>query len=141
MSMPLVLSDIRRPTFTICACVTSQIAKSFLFDRRSDLLSFRLVARPPPTQDPVNLTISRGFWLLLRSAKYGFHCSTQISSGRSHRQLHCSFCQSTPFSRISALYTYVDSMSRVSSTTTFSSAFYNQASLAASGSLWLCQYA
>ena len=47
--MPLVLSDIRRPTFTICACVTSQIAKSFLFDRRSDLLSFRLVARPPPT--------------------------------------------------------------------------------------------
>ena len=57
--MPLVLSDIRRPTFTICACVTSQIAKSFLFDRRSDLLSFRLVARPPPTQDPVHLTISR----------------------------------------------------------------------------------
>ena len=47
--MPLVLSDIRRPTFTICACVTSEIAKSFLFDRRSDLLSFRLVARPPPT--------------------------------------------------------------------------------------------
>ena len=103
--MPLVLSDIRRPTFTTCGCVTSQIAKSFLFDRRSHLLSFRLVARPPPTQDPVHLTISRGFWLLLRSAKCGFHCSTQISSGRSQRQLHCSFCQSTPFSRISALYT------------------------------------
>ena len=67
--MPLVLSDIRRPTFTTCACVTSQIAKSFLFDRRSDLLSFRLVARPPPTQDPVHLTISRGFWLLLTISK------------------------------------------------------------------------
>ena len=39
----------------LCSCVTSQIAKSFLFDRRSDLLSFRLVARPPPTQDPAHL--------------------------------------------------------------------------------------
>ena len=139
--MPLVLSDIRRPTFTICACVTSQIAKSFLFDRRSDLLSFRLVARPPPTQDPVHLTISRALtaptiskmWLSLFNPD--FFWSIPAAPPLFFLPVNALFPD------LRTVHIYVDSMSRVSSTTTFSSAFYNHASLAASGSLWLCQYA
>ena len=141
--MSLVLSDIRRPTFTTCACVTSQIAKSFLFDRRSDLLSFRLVARPPPTQDPAHLlnylpriltapTISK-IWLSLFNPD--FFWSIPPAAPLFFLPVNALFPD------LRTVHIYVDSMSRVSSTTTFSSAFYNHASLAASGSLWLCQYA